>query len=138
MIGHEPLELRAGLPAAATGVVQESLLLRQIAMVSASTANCAIIASLLDEPSARRSVVGLTQFASNELPRATAGSASHGGRCGTEPCCNGAMSFFGIPTVSRRLGHGSPTVTLTAHGHLVEKTDAKGAAAMDAASTKGA
>jgi integrase len=38
-----------------------------------------------------------------------------------------------ILTVSRRLGHGSPTVTLTVYAHLIEKVDTKAAAAIEAA-----
>ena len=36
-----------------------------------------------------------------------------------------------VLTVSRRLGHGSPTVTLTVYAHLFEKTDVAVAAAID-------
>jgi len=38
-----------------------------------------------------------------------------------------------IVTVSRRLGHGNPTVTLTTYAHLFEKTDAAAAKAIEAA-----
>lgn len=38
-----------------------------------------------------------------------------------------------ILTVSRRLGHASPTITLNVYGHLFTNTDAKAAAAIDAA-----
>ena len=43
-----------------------------------------------------------------------------------------------ILTVSRRLGHGSPTVTLTVYAHLIEKVDTKAAAAIEAALKWGA
>jgi integrase len=43
-----------------------------------------------------------------------------------------------ILTISRRLGHGTPAVTLTVYAHLIEKVDTKAAAAIDAAFTKGA
>jgi integrase len=38
-----------------------------------------------------------------------------------------------VLTVSRRLGHGSPTITLTTYAHLFEKTDAAAAKAIEAA-----
>lgn len=38
-----------------------------------------------------------------------------------------------ILTISRRLGHGSPAVTLNVYGHLFEKTDEAAAAAIDEA-----
>ena len=34
-------------------------------------------------------------------------------------------------TVSRRLGHGSPTITLTVYGHLIEGTDTRAAELME-------
>jgi integrase len=37
-----------------------------------------------------------------------------------------------VVTVSRRLGHGSPTVTLTIYAHLFEKTDHTAASAIEA------
>ena len=43
-----------------------------------------------------------------------------------------------ILTISCRLGHGSPAVTLTVYAHLIEKVDTIAAAAIDAALTKGA
>jgi integrase len=38
-----------------------------------------------------------------------------------------------ILTISRRLGHGSPTVTLSVYGHLFSNTDAAAADAIEAA-----
>jgi integrase len=38
-----------------------------------------------------------------------------------------------ILTISRRLGHGSPAVTLNVYGHLFEKTDEAAAMAIDEA-----
>jgi Phage integrase family len=38
-------------------------------------------------------------------------------------------SGLDVLTVSRRLGHGNPTVTLTTYAHLFEKTDAAAAKA---------
>ena len=38
-----------------------------------------------------------------------------------------------ILTISRRLGHSSPTITLGVYGHLVHGTDDKAAQIMDAA-----
>jgi hypothetical protein len=38
-----------------------------------------------------------------------------------------------VLTVSRRLGHGNPTVTLTTYAHLFEKTDVAAAQAIEAA-----
>ena len=37
-----------------------------------------------------------------------------------------------VVTVSRRLGHGSPTVTLTVYAHLFQKTDLTAASAIEA------
>jgi integrase len=34
-------------------------------------------------------------------------------------------------TISRRLGHGSPTITLTVYGHLIEGTDTRAAELME-------
>jgi integrase len=42
-----------------------------------------------------------------------------------------------ILSVSRRLGHSSPTITLNVYGHLIHGTDARAAEAMDAALGKG-
>jgi integrase len=42
-------------------------------------------------------------------------------------------SGMDILTISRRLGHGSPTITLAVYGHLLANTDDKAAAIMDAA-----
>jgi integrase len=42
-------------------------------------------------------------------------------------------SGLDVLTVSRRLGHGSPVVTLNAYAHLFTKTDAKAADAVEAA-----
>lgn len=42
-------------------------------------------------------------------------------------------SGLDVLTVSRRLGHGNPTVTLTTYAHLFEKTDAAAAKAIEAA-----
>ena len=36
-------------------------------------------------------------------------------------------------TISRRLGHGSPTITLSIYGHLLPNTDDRAARVMDAA-----
>ena len=41
-------------------------------------------------------------------------------------------SGLDVLSISRRLGHGSPTVTLTVYAHLFENTDTKAAAAMEA------
>jgi integrase len=38
-----------------------------------------------------------------------------------------------VLTVSRRLGHGTPVVTLTTYAHLFEKTDQSAAKAIEAA-----
>jgi integrase len=38
-----------------------------------------------------------------------------------------------VLTISRRLGHGSPSITLTVYGHLFSNTDAAAAAAIEAA-----
>ena len=38
-----------------------------------------------------------------------------------------------VLTVSRRLGHGTPVVTLTTYAHLFEKTDLSAATAIEAA-----
>jgi integrase len=40
-----------------------------------------------------------------------------------------------VLTISRRLGHSSPTVTLNVYGHLFSNTDAKAAEAIEAAMT---
>ena len=42
-------------------------------------------------------------------------------------------SGLDVLTVSRRLGHGSPTITLTTYAHPFEKTDAAAAKAIEAA-----
>src|SRR5262245_52920618 len=42
-------------------------------------------------------------------------------------------SGMDILTISRRLGHASPTVTLAVYGHLIKGTDERAAAIMDAA-----
>jgi integrase len=42
-------------------------------------------------------------------------------------------SGLDVLTVSRRLGHGTPVVTLNTYAHLFEKTDNAAAAAIDAA-----
>jgi integrase len=34
-------------------------------------------------------------------------------------------------TISRRLGHGSPAITLTVYGHLIEGTDSKAVEVME-------
>ena len=36
-----------------------------------------------------------------------------------------------IMTISRRLGHASPSITLTVYGHLMPNTDARAASIMD-------
>lgn len=41
-------------------------------------------------------------------------------------------SGLDVLTVSRRLGHGSPTITLTTYAHMFEKTDAAAAKAIEA------
>lgn len=46
-------------------------------------------------------------------------------------------SGMDILTVSRRLGHGSPTITLSVYGHLISNTDEQAAAILDAALTGG-
>jgi len=38
-----------------------------------------------------------------------------------------------VLTISRRLGHGSPTITLAIYGHLLPNTDDRAAKVMDAA-----
>jgi integrase len=38
-----------------------------------------------------------------------------------------------VLTISRRLGHGSPTITLAVYGHLFKNTDARAAEIMEAA-----
>jgi len=42
-------------------------------------------------------------------------------------------SGLDVLTISRRLGHGSPTITLSVYGHLFANTDEKAAAVIDAA-----
>lgn len=42
-------------------------------------------------------------------------------------------SGLDVLTISRRLGHGSPTITLAVYGHLFSNTDDRAAQAMDAA-----
>jgi integrase len=42
-------------------------------------------------------------------------------------------SGLDVLTISRRLGHGSPTITLGVYGHLFANTDDRAAKAMDAA-----
>jgi integrase len=42
-------------------------------------------------------------------------------------------SGLDVLSISRRLGHGSPTVTLTVYGHMFENKDTKAAAAIEAA-----
>ena len=45
-------------------------------------------------------------------------------------------SGMDILTISRRLGHASPTITLAIYGHLIKGTDERAAAIMDAAFTR--
>ena len=40
-------------------------------------------------------------------------------------------SGMDVLTISRRLGHGSPAITLTVYGHLMKGADAKAAEIMD-------
>jgi len=40
-----------------------------------------------------------------------------------------------VLTISRRLGHASPTITLAVYGHMFSNTDAKAAEAIEAAMT---
>ena len=56
VIGHQPLELLAGVLAATVGVMQQriGLALRQIAIISASVTSCAVMVALIDQPTARR------------------------------------------------------------------------------------
>jgi integrase len=42
-------------------------------------------------------------------------------------------SGMDVLTVSRRLGHGSPTITLRVYGHLIHGTDDRAARIMDEA-----
>ena len=42
-------------------------------------------------------------------------------------------SGMDVLTISRRLGHGSPTITLAVYGHLFGNTDARAAEIMEAA-----
>jgi integrase len=42
-------------------------------------------------------------------------------------------SGMDVLTISRRLGHGSPAITLAVYGHLFGNTDAKAAEIMEAA-----
>jgi integrase len=42
-------------------------------------------------------------------------------------------SGMDLLTISRRLGHSSPTITLTVYGHLISGTDARAARVMEAA-----
>jgi integrase len=44
-------------------------------------------------------------------------------------------SGLDVLTISRRLGHGSPSITLSVYGHLFSNTDDKAAKALDAAFT---
>jgi integrase len=41
-----------------------------------------------------------------------------------------------VLTISRRLGHGSPTITLGVYGHLFTNTDDRAAQIMEAAFTR--
>ena len=45
-------------------------------------------------------------------------------------------SGMDVLTISRRLGHGSPVVTLKVYGHLFKNTDARAAETMQAAFAK--
>jgi integrase len=47
-------------------------------------------------------------------------------------------SGMDVLTISRRLGHASPTITLGVYGHLIANTDDKAAAIMDAAFSRSA
>ena len=42
-------------------------------------------------------------------------------------------SGMDVLTISRRLGHGSPTITLRVYGHLIHGTDDRAAQIMEAA-----
>jgi integrase len=46
-------------------------------------------------------------------------------------------SGLDVVTVSRRLGHASPVVTLTVYAHIFHKTDAAAASAIEAAMRTG-
>ena len=48
-----------------------------------------------------------------------------------------ASGKLDVVSISRRLGHGSPTVTLTVYAHMFQKTDTAAAAAIEAALTGG-
>jgi hypothetical protein len=52
VIGHQLLELLAGVLAAAVGIMQQRIGLprRQIAITRASVTSCAVIAALIDQP----------------------------------------------------------------------------------------
>ena len=60
MVGHQPLELLAGVLAAAIGVMQQRIGLprRQIAITRASVTSCAVIAVFIDEPTTRHIPLG--------------------------------------------------------------------------------
>jgi integrase len=48
---------------------------------------------------------------------------------------NGRLIRFTPVTISRRLGHSSPVVTLTVYAHLFDKTDTTAAKTIEAAMT---
>jgi hypothetical protein len=62
VIGHQLLELLAGVLAAAVGIMQQRIGLprRQIAITRASVTSCAVIAALIDQPITRREKRSIT------------------------------------------------------------------------------
>ena len=49
------------------------------------------------------------------------------------PCSKLIASGLDVLTISRRLGHSSPTITLGVYGHLIHGTDDRAAQIMEAA-----
>jgi hypothetical protein len=47
--------------------------------------------------------------------------------------CSGSRSGVDIVTVSRRLGHGNPSITLTVYAHLFSNTDERAADVVETA-----
>jgi len=52
-----------------------------------------------------------------------------------EQKCSDLFRITFAATISRRLGHGSPTITLSVYGHLFPQTDDRAAQIMEAAFT---
>jgi integrase len=52
---------------------------------------------------------------------------------GSRACRSSVVSAVDIVTISKRLGHSSPDITLRIYAHLFHKDDRKAAAAINAA-----